>query len=108
MATTSNPAPPIWHDDGTVTLWHDDSPGVRLRVRPCLWRRLGYPVDQVQAGQHVSSNTSFIAGSPVLLQADQLRGQMEQAFAVMRMDGSWWRILAQHLGEEVALRLSTP
>jgi hypothetical protein len=41
MATTSNPAPPIWHDDGTVTLWHDDSPGVRLRVRPCLWRRLG-------------------------------------------------------------------
>jgi len=35
-----------------------------------------------------------------------LRGQMEQAFAVMRMDGSWRRILARHLGEEVALRLS--
>ena len=49
-----------------------------------------------------------IAGSPVLLQADQLRGQMEQAFSVMRMDGSWRRILARHLGEEVALRLSTP
>jgi polar amino acid transport system substrate-binding protein len=24
------------------------------------------------------------------------------------MDGSWRRILARHLGEEVALRLSTP
>ena len=33
--------PPIWHGDGTVTLWHDDSPGIRLRVRPCLFRRLG-------------------------------------------------------------------
>lgn len=35
------PKPPIRHDDGTVTLWHDDSPGVRLRVRPSLLRRLG-------------------------------------------------------------------
>jgi hypothetical protein len=33
------PYPPIWHDDGTVTLWHDDSPGTRLRIRPGLLRR---------------------------------------------------------------------
>lgn len=32
--------PPIWHDDGTVTLWHPDSPGTRVRVRPGLLRRL--------------------------------------------------------------------
>lgn len=88
---------------GRVRSWYE----IDLRVL-YLWRRLGYPVDQVQAGQPISFNTSFIAGSPVLLQADQLRGQMEQAFAVMRMDGSWRRILARHLGEEVALRLSTP
>lgn len=88
---------------GRVRSWYE----IDLRVL-YLWRRLGYPIDRVQAGQPVSSNTSFIAGSPVLLQADQLRGQMEQVFAVMRMDGSWRRILARHLGEEVALRLSTP
>lgn len=31
--------PPIWHDDGSVTLWHPDSPGGRLRLRPSWWRR---------------------------------------------------------------------
>ena len=35
-----HPIPPIWHGDGTVTLYHDDSPGVRLRVKATLWRRL--------------------------------------------------------------------
>lgn len=38
--THGNPYPPIWHDDGTVTLWHPDSPGTRIRIRPTLTRRL--------------------------------------------------------------------
>lgn len=33
--------PPVKHSDGTVTLWHNDSPGARVRVKPCLARRLG-------------------------------------------------------------------
>lgn len=33
--------PPIWHGDGTVTLWHPDSPGVRIRVHPGPLRRYG-------------------------------------------------------------------
>lgn len=33
------PTPPIWHGDGTVTLYHDDSPGMRLRVKAGLIRR---------------------------------------------------------------------
>lgn len=32
--------PPIWHDDGTVTLWHPNSPGVRVTVHPAPVRRL--------------------------------------------------------------------
>lgn len=40
MAETPRRFPPIRHDDGTVTLWHPDSPGTRLRVRPSLLRRL--------------------------------------------------------------------
>lgn len=35
------PYPPIPHPDGSITLWHPDSPGMRVRVRPCLLRRLG-------------------------------------------------------------------
>lgn len=31
--------PPVWHDDGTVTLWHPDSPGTRIRIRPGFIRR---------------------------------------------------------------------
>lgn len=31
--------PPIWHGDGTVTLWHDDSPGVRVRIKADWFRR---------------------------------------------------------------------
>lgn len=37
----AKPYPPIRHADGTWTLWHPDSPGTRLRVRPSLLRRLG-------------------------------------------------------------------
>lgn len=86
---------------GRAQSWYE----IDLRVL-YLWRRLGYPEGTVQLGQPVTSNISFIAGSPVLSNSDQLRGQMEQAFAAMRADGSWLRILAKYLGEEVALRLS--
>jgi polar amino acid transport system substrate-binding protein len=88
---------------GRARSWYE----IDLRVL-YLWHRLAYPTELLQAGRPVSSNISFIAGSPVLLDAERLRGQMEQVFAAMRMDGSWRRILARHLGEEVALRLSTP
>lgn len=30
------------HEDGRVTLWHGDSPGSKLRVKPSLLRRLGF------------------------------------------------------------------
>ena len=32
--------PPIWHGDGTVTLFHDDSPGTRLRIKAGWFRRI--------------------------------------------------------------------
>ena len=85
---------------GRVLTWYE----IDLRVL-YLWRRLGYPEGAVHSGRPVSSNVSFIAGSPVLRDADLLRLQMEQAFAAMHVDGSWRRILARHLGEEVARRL---
>lgn len=85
---------------GRVLSWYE----IDLRVL-YLWRRLGYPEGSVQSGRPVSSNVSFIAGSPVLRDADALRLQIEQAFAAMRVDGTWRRILARHLGEEVARRL---
>jgi polar amino acid transport system substrate-binding protein len=87
---------------GRALVWYE----IDLRVL-YLWHRLGYPEGSIQSGRPVSSNISFIAGSPALYQADRLRQQMEQAFAAMRADGSWRRILARHLGEEVAQRLST-
>jgi polar amino acid transport system substrate-binding protein len=88
---------------GRVRAWYE----IDLRVL-YLWRRLGYPEGTVQSGRPVSSNVSFIAGSPVLRDADPLRRQMEQAFAAMRADGSWRRILARHLGDDLAVRLSMP
>lgn len=33
--------PPIDHGDGTITLWHPDSPGTRLRVEKSWLRKLG-------------------------------------------------------------------
>ncbi len=33
------PMPPVWHDDGSVTLWHPDSPGVRLTLHRPTWAR---------------------------------------------------------------------
>lgn len=86
---------------GRVQVWYE----IDLRVH-YLWRRLGYPDSAVHSGRAVSSNISFIAGSPILQDADQLRRQMQQAFADMCSDGSWRRILTHHLGEEVAQRLS--
>ena len=86
---------------GRVLSWYE----IDLRVL-YLWHRLGYPPEALQAGRPVSSNVSFIAGSPQLEDADALRLQMEQAFAAMRADGSWRRILARHLGDEVGDRLS--
>lgn len=86
---------------GRAQSWYE----IDLRVL-YLWHNLGYPEGSLQAGRPVSSNVSFIAGSPKLQGAAQLRGQMALAFASMRADGSWQRILARHLGEEVAQRLS--
>lgn len=43
MNETTRSFPPIWHDDGTVTLWHPSSPGVRIRLRPNRFRRLFTP-----------------------------------------------------------------
>ncbi len=86
---------------GRVQVWYE----IDLRVQ-YLWRRLGYPDSALLSGQAVSSNVSFIAGSPMLQEADLLREQMQQAFADMAGDGSWRRILARHLGDELAQRLT--
>lgn len=86
---------------GRVLSWYE----IDLRIH-YLWHRLGY-AEPIQIGKEIGQSHSFIAGSPVLLHADQLRAQIEQAFHAMREDGSWQRILARHLGEETAQRLST-
>jgi polar amino acid transport system substrate-binding protein len=88
---------------GRVLAWYE----IDLRVH-YLWRRLGYATDKLQAGRSVGSTHSFIAGSPVLADAPQLGAQMQQAFVNMRGDDSWRRILARHLGDDLAIRLSTP
>jgi polar amino acid transport system substrate-binding protein len=86
---------------GRVLAWYE----IDLRVH-YLWRRLGYASDQLQAGRSVGSAHSFIAGSPVLEDAEELGAQMQQAFVAMHGDGSWRRILARHLGDDLAVRLS--
>lgn len=86
---------------GRVLSWYE----IDLRVH-YLWRSLGYAESEISTGKALGSIDSFIAGSPVLQQAERLRTQMRQAFAAMRADGSWQRILARHLGDELARRLS--
>jgi len=88
---------------GRVLAWYE----IDLRVH-YLWRRLGYAPDQLQAGRSVGSAHSFIAGSPVLEGAAELGAQMQQAFVAMHGDDSWRRILARHLGDDLAARLSAP
>ncbi len=88
---------------GRVQAWYE----IDLRVL-YLWRQLGYVEEPVISGQPVSTNLSFIAGSPVLRDAASLAGQMQQAFADMQADGSWRRILVRHLGDELAGRLLAP
>jgi polar amino acid transport system substrate-binding protein len=88
---------------GRVEAWYE----IDLRVL-YLWRQLGYAEEPVISGQPVSTNLSFIAGSPMLRDAASLSGQMQQAFADMQADGSWRRILVRHLGDELAGRLLAP
>ena len=88
---------------GRVLAWYE----IDLRVH-YLWRSLGYAADGVQTGEPVASTLSYIAGSPVLADAPALSQGMRQAFAAMRGDGSWRRILARHLGDELAARLAIP
>lgn len=88
---------------GRVLAWYE----IDLRVH-YLWHRLGYAADKLQAGQPVGSAHSFIAGSPVLEDAGELGAQMQQTFVAMHGDDSWRRILARHLGDDLAVRLSAP
>lgn len=87
---------------GRVLAWYE----IDLRVH-YLWRSLGYAADGVQTGEPVASTLSYIAGSPVLADAPALSQGLRQAFAAMRGDGSWRRILARHLGDELAARLDS-
>ncbi|SIR05018.1 ABC transporter substrate-binding protein [Aquipseudomonas alcaligenes] len=86
---------------GRVVAWYE----IDLRVH-YLWRRLGYVDEAIRFGRAVGAIHSFIAGSPLLHEAPRLQLDMQQAFAQMQADGSWRRILARHLGEELAARLS--
>ncbi len=85
---------------GRVLAWYE----IDLRTH-YLWRRLNYPAGSLLEGRPVGVSRSFIAGSPRLADAQGVQLEMRQAFAAMRQDGSWQRILARHLGDEVAARL---
>lgn len=86
---------------GRVMAWYE----IDLRVH-YLWRHLGYAEETIKSGEAVGSSHSFIAGSPALNGAPRLREQMLQAFVAMQADGSWRRILARHLGDQLAARLN--
>jgi polar amino acid transport system substrate-binding protein len=86
---------------GRVIAWYE----IDLRVH-YLWRRLGYADETIRFGRAVGAIHSFIAGSPLLHEAPRLQLDMQQAFVQMQADGSWRRILARHLGEGLAARLS--
>ncbi|MGL4317565.1 MAG: substrate-binding periplasmic protein [Pseudomonas sp.] len=85
---------------GRVASWYE----IDLRVR-YLWRELGFAPQTVQVGKSLSVTHSYIAGSPVLVDAPIIGQQMQQGFAAMRADGSWQRILARYLGEQAAQSL---
>lgn len=86
---------------GRVMAWYE----IDLRVH-YLWQRLGYADEAIHYGRAVGVIRSFIAASPLLHDAPRLQQDMQQAFAQMQADGSWRRILARHLGDGLAARLS--
>lgn len=79
---------------GRVVAWYE----IDLRAI-YLWRELGYGAP-LKFGKPLSSTRSHIAGSLKLEGADSLGRKMAAAFADMRTDGSWQRILAGYLGLE--------
>ncbi|WP_437884621.1 substrate-binding periplasmic protein [Pseudomonas sp. LRF_L74] len=84
-------------ESGRVKSWYE----IDLRVH-YLWRLLGYSGQSISMGRPVSVTRSYIAGSPVLVGASEMRREMAQAFGSMISDGRWHRILARYLGNEVA------
>ncbi|HSC83659.1 MAG TPA: transporter substrate-binding domain-containing protein [Pseudomonas sp.] len=80
-----------------VTSWYE----IDLRVR-YLWHSLGFPPESVQVGKALGVSHSYIAGSPILVDAPLVEQQMRQTFVAMQADGSWQRILTRYLGERLA------
>ncbi len=78
--------------NGRVVAWYE----IDLRAL-YLWREMGAEPPLV-FGKPLSGTRSHIAGSLKLEGAQSLSQQMTAAFADMRRDGSWQRILASYLG----------
>lgn len=79
---------------GRVVAWFE----IDLRAL-YLWRELGYEAPLL-FGKPLSQTRSHIAASLRFDGAQALRQRMSDAFAQMRSDGSWQRILASYLGLE--------
>ena len=79
---------------GRILTWYE----INARVS-YLWRELGYSPEILRFSPPLSSTYTYIAGSPILANAQNIQAQMRQAFADMQADGSWRRILGRYLDD---------
>lgn len=82
---------------GRVVAWYE----IDLRVLHA-WRSAGLDVNALHIGPPQQVVSSYLAANPGLPEGDQLEARLRMAFASMRADGTWERILGAYIGMDRA------